>query len=65
MYDTISSSHLIVSFTNQTMDIARGIILEYEITIELYEGGEIMTIVIPANSTDYIAEFNGLSEFSW
>ena len=47
------------------MDIARGIILEYEITIELYEGGEIMTIVIPANSTDYIAEFNGLSEFSW
>ena len=59
-YHPITSSILLVNCTNQSLSVARGIILQYQVTIVQYTGEDRQSLII--NGSQFEVQFNGLSK---
>ena len=60
-YHPLTSSILLVNCTNQSLSVARGIILQYKVTIVQYTGDDRQITIV--NGSQFEVQFNGLSKF--
>ena len=60
-YHPLTLSILLVNCTNQSLSVARGIILQYKVTIVQYTGEDRQSLII--NGSQFEVQFNGLSKF--
>ena len=59
-YRPLMSSILLVNCTNQPFSVARGIILQYQVTIVQYTGEDRQMAVV--NGSQFEVQFKGLSK---
>ena len=59
-YHPLTSSILLVNCTNQSLSVARGIILQYQVTVVQYTGDKRQSVVI--NGSLFEVRFSGLSK---
>ena len=59
-YHPLTSSILLINCTNQSLSVARGIILQYQVTVVQYTGDKRQSVVI--NGSLFEVRFSGLSK---
>ena len=59
-YHPLTSSILLINCTNQSLSVARGIILQYQVTVVKYTGDKRQSIVV--NGSLFEVRFSGLSK---
>ena len=60
-YHPLTSSILLINCTNQSLSVAHGIILQYQVTIVQYTGEDRQSLII--NGSQFEVQFSGLSKF--
>ena len=59
-YHPLTSSILLINCTNQSLSVARGIILQYQVTVVQYTGDKRQSVVV--NGSLFEVRFSGLSK---